>query len=169
MNTRYDSVARLLHWAMAALILTALGLGLLHDALKPMNVMPLHKSLGLSVLMLAVVRILWRLTHRAPPLPAHIPPAQRAATGAVHGLLYLLMLAMPMSGWATASAGKYPLSYFGLFAWPKLAVTKGSAAAGAAHQAHGVGGWLMLALVAGHIAAAIWHRMRRDGIMERML
>ena len=167
MNMRYDTVARALHWAMAALILLALALGMLHDALKPMNVMPLHKSLGLSVLVLAVVRIVWRMTHAAPPLPASLPPVQRALTAMVHGLLYLLMLAMPMSGWATASAGKYPLSYFGLLAVPKLAMSKPMGAI--AHQAHGVQGWLMLALLAGHIGAAIWHRGRRDGIMERML
>lgn len=165
----YDRVARALHWVMAALILTALPLGLLHDALKPRNVMPLHKSLGITVLALAVLRILWRLSHAAPPLPASIAPAQRMAAGAVHGLLYLLMLAMPMSGWAVASMGKYPLSWFGLVALPKLPLVKGTPLGDMIRLGHTIGGWLMLALLVGHVAAALWHHFRlKDNVLQRM-
>lgn len=167
---RYDAVARALHWAIAVLILVNLPLGLLHDALKPVNVMPMHKSLGLTVLVLSVVRIVWRLLHPAPPLPGRLSMAQRSAATTVQGLLYILMLALPLSGWIFTSAGKYPLRIFNLFNWPKLALEKGSALEHLAHSGHAFGSWAMLILVVGHAGAALWHQFcLRDGIFRRML
>lgn len=169
MAERYGTGARAFHWVIALVILVVLPLGLLHDALKPLNVMPLHKGLGLTLLLLAPARLLWRLTHRLvfPPLPNAL--MERAA-GVVHGLLYLLILVLPLTGWIIASAGTYPLKLLGVIDWPKLAVAKGDPILGPAHEVHELGGWLLLVLLAAHIGAALWHHFRlRDGVLRRML
>lgn len=167
--TRYGGGARALHWITAAVIFVVLPLGLLHDALKPFNVMPLHKGLGLTLLLVGPARILWRVTHRTVFPPLASPLLERAAA-AVHGLLYLLILAMPLSGWVIASAGTYPLRLLGVVAWPKLAVAKGDAILGLAHEIHELGGWLLLGLIAVHAGAALWHHLHlRDGVLRRML
>jgi len=170
-NDRYNAGARALHWTIAVLILANLASGLLHDALEGVvAVMPVHKAIGLTVLVLSLVRLGWRMAWKAPPYPASMGRGEIALAHAVHGLLYAFMIAMPLSGWIMASAGKYPLSWFGLFDWPKLAVTKGSTLYEVGHGFHGTGGWILLALALGHVAAALRHRfVLRDGVLRRML
>ncbi|GGZ05312.1 cytochrome b [Novosphingobium colocasiae] len=168
---RYNAVARLLHWLIAAMIAINLATGLLHDPLeKLIRLMPFHKALGLTVLVLSCARLGWRLAWTAPPTLPGMGAAEIAAARGVHVVLYALMIAMPLSGWIMSSASTYPLSWFGLFAVPKLAVAKGSALAGFAHEFHELGGWIMLALVAGHALAALRHHfILRDGVLRRML
>ncbi|MFN3991104.1 MAG: cytochrome b [Erythrobacter sp.] len=168
---RYDRVARLLHWVMAALVIGNLAGGLLHDALKDtINLIPLHKSLGLTVLALTCVRIAWRFTWQHPPYPPAMPQWQIAAAKAVQAVFYGLMLAMPLSGWVMASAGKYPLSWFGLVEVPKFAVAKESALYLASRQGHEVLGWLFAGLIVLHIAAALRHHLiLKDRVLERMM
>ncbi|HEY6870736.1 MAG TPA: cytochrome b/b6 domain-containing protein [Novosphingobium sp.] len=166
---RYGAGARVFHWVVALVILVVLPLGLLSDALKPLNVMPLHKGLGLTLLLLAPLRLAWRVTHRIAFPPLDNPLLERAA-GAVHALLYLLIVIMPLSGWVIASAGTYPLRLLGVIDWPKLAVAKGDPILGAAREVHELGGWALLALLAAHIGAALWHHLHlRDGVLRRML
>lgn len=163
-SPRYNAGARTLHWTIAVLILANLASGLLHVAI------PVHKAIGLTVLVLSLARLALRRTWKAPPYPASMSRAEVGAAHGVHAVLYLFMIAMPLTGWIIASAGKYPLTWFGLFAWPKLAVVKGSAVEGIGHQFHEFGGWLLLALVAGHIAAALRHHfVLKDRVLRRML
>jgi cytochrome b561 len=167
----YNRVARWLHWTIAVLIIANLVIGIFHDGLgKAFPAMPIHKSIGMLVLVLSLVRLGWRLTHPAPPLPASV---SRIETGLAHGfhwLLYALMIVMPMSGWIFSSAGKYPLGFFGLFEIPKFALTKADPIVGLAHEGHEVLGYAMAALVVGHIAAALRHHfLLKDGVLRRML
>ncbi|WP_159976958.1 MULTISPECIES: cytochrome b [unclassified Novosphingobium] len=170
-NNRYNAGARMLHWAIAVLILANLATGLLHDALEGVvAVMPVHKAVGLTVLVLSLARLGWRMCWKAPAYPGSMSGTEIAAAHILHALLYVLMIAMPLSGWIMSSAGKYPLSWFGLFDWPKLAVTKGSTLYEIGHSFHGIGGWTLLALVLGHVAAALRHQfLLRDAVLRRML
>ncbi|GAB4481749.1 MAG: cytochrome b [Erythrobacter tepidarius] len=167
---RYSRVARLLHWIIAVLILGNLAGGLLHDALEDViNLMPLHKASGMTVLALSLVRIAWRFTWRAPPHPAGMSGLEVLAAKATHVLFYVLMLAMPVTGWIMASAGKYPLSWFGLFDLPKLPVTRGSALYEIGHEGHELLGWMLLALVVLHVGAALRHHfILKDNVLRRM-
>ncbi len=166
---RYTRVAMGLHWVIAALIVVNLVIGLLHEPFPAVRaLMPAHKAIGVTVLALTLARIGWRLTHRAPPLPATVTPWQRGAAQRAHVGRYLLMLALPLTGWALVSGGeRRPLSWFGLFPLPYLPVSP--AAADAADNAHGLLGWLALALLAVHAGAALYHRLLlRDGVLGRM-
>lgn len=167
---RYNRTARALHWSIAVLVIANLAGGLLHDALEDVvNLIPAHKAVGMTVLALTLVRIGWRVTWRAPAYPGTMSRAAIGAAHALHAAFYALLLAMPLSGWIIASAGKYPLTWFGLFAIPKLAVTRGDPAYLVGHEAHEVLGWLFLALVLVHVAAALRHHfVLRDGVLARM-
>lgn len=165
---RYSTVAIWFHWTIAALVVANLATGLLHESLLR-GTMPVHKAIGLTVLALTAGRVAWRLAHRPPPLPAHTPAWERGAAHATHWALYLLMVAMPVTGWLMVSGGgtRRPLSWFGLFDLPYLPVGETAGAAGA--NAHGLLGWLMLALVVLHVAAALRHHfVLKDGILPRM-
>lgn len=165
---RYSAVAMWLHWIIAALIIANLAIGLLHDSLLK-GTMPAHKAIGMTVLALTAVRVAWRLAHRPPPLPAHLPALERRAAHAAHWLLYALMILMPLTGWMMVSgtATRRPFSWFGLFDLPFLPISP--AAGGIGHDAHGILGWIMLALVVLHVGAALRHRLvLRDGVLGRM-
>jgi cytochrome b561 len=169
-DVKYNLGARTLHWVLAILVIVNLALGLLHDPLEHVvQLIPLHKSLGLTVLIVTLIRIGWRLASKRPAWPDSISVFERVIAKATHALLYVLMLAMPLTGWIFSSAGKYPLAWFGI-PWPKLPVTKDGPFAGPAHEAHELLGWLMLALVVLHIAAALRHHfLLKDGMLRRML
>ena len=169
---RYSRGAIWFHWIIALLVIVNLAIGLLHESLFEgvKGVIPLHKSLGLTVLVLTVARIAWRFGHRPPPHPPTMIAWERLAANAAHFLLYALMLALPLTGWAMSSGGPTPrpLTWFGLFNVPYLPV---SAAAGdAAHNAHGLLGWVMLALIVLHIGAALRHHfILHDAILARLV
>ncbi|MFC3579697.1 cytochrome b [Sphingomonas hylomeconis] len=169
---RYNRVAIWFHWSIALLVLANLALGLLHESLFEglRWVMPIHKSIGLTVLALTLGRIAWRLTHRAPAHPSTMPAWERTAAGTTHFLFYVLMLALPLSGWAmvSGSAKRRPLDFFGLFDVPYLPV--GPSVGSAAGNAHGLLGWVMLALVLLHVGAALRHHfLLRDGVLAGMV
>jgi len=167
---RYNRGARALHWAIAVLVIANLFSGLLNDALEDtIRLIPTHKAIGMTILALTLVRIAWRFTWRHPPFPATVQPWEALAARGVQGVFYALMLAMPLSGWIMASAGKYPLSWFGLVDLPKLAVTREDMAYLVGREAHGILGWLMLALVALHVGAALRHHfILNDQVLRRM-
>lgn len=168
---RYSLVARTLHWVMAILILFNLWLGLFHESLPgAWKVMPVHKSVGLTVLALTIARLLWRVAHRPPPMPAAMPGWEKAAANVTHGLFYAFMLLVPLSGWIMSSPGDRPLNWFFLFDVPKFAVAKGDAIVGIAHEGHEIMGYAWAALIVLHIAAALRHHfVLKDGVMRRML
>lgn len=182
-RTRYDSVAMTLHWLIALAVFLNIGLGLYMgdlprgDVMKPV-IVGLHMSIGLSVLVLALVRIVWRLAHSIPDLPADMPPWQKALARTVEFLLYVLTIAIPLAGWLMISAGPHAhdVNFFGLFIWPHIGPMANIAAENAhsVHEAfeeiHVVLAWTLAGLAALHIAAAIYHkRIRRDDVLKSML
>ncbi len=167
-TARYSTVAIWFHWTIALLVIANLAIGLLHESLLK-GTMPLHKSIGITVLALTVGRIVWRLMHRPPVLPAHTPKWEKGLAHATHWTLYALLLVMPLSGWMMISGGatRRPFLWFGLFDLPYLPVSK--AAGDIGHNAHGLLGWVMLALVVLHIGAALRHHfLLRDQVLVRM-
>src|SRR5690348_9851871 len=172
-DARWGSVAQAFHWLIAALIVVqgAIGLTMVELGTTPtkVRVFALHKSIGLTVLALVLLRLAWRLTQRAPrevPMPAW----QRAAARLSHFLLYVLILALPFSGWLFNSAANFPLEWFGLFHVPSLTRGLDPVLKAFALRAHVVLFWVLFAIVAIHVAAALWHHYRqRDDVLLRML
>lgn len=168
---RYNGVARAFHAAIAALVVFNLVSGIGGEAIeKWWNPYPLHKGTGMVILVLSLARVGWRFTSAMPSWPDTMGSLQRLAAKATHAALYVLMLVLPVTGWIMSSANsKYPISVWGLFEWPKLGVTKGSALAEAAHEGHEILSFLMAGLVMLHIAAALHHHfIIKDNILRRM-
>ena len=167
---RYTRVAITLHWVIAAAIAFNLWLGLGHDALpRNWQVMPVHKAVGITILALTLVRIGWRSTHPVPAPPRDIPVWQQRAASATHVLFYVLLLAIPLTGWAMSSGpNPRPLTWFGLVDIPYLPVSE--RVGGLGHDAHGVLAWAMIALIVLHVAAALRHHFGlRDDVLARMI
>ena len=169
-TTRYTRTARWLHWAMAAMILAMLFVGVCMVASlehRPWLV-DLHRPLGLLVLVLAVLRLWHRRRHPPPPLPDDLPALQAFAARASHGLLYALMFAMPLLGWAMSSAGGYPVTLPGGAVLPGV-LPQDPALYTALRSAHGVLGYAFFAVILAHVAGALHHAwVRRDGVFEAM-
>lgn len=177
-TARYDRVQVILHWLVAAIIIFMIGLGLYMVQLPKQSELPpgeesvrafyflLHKSLGLTAALLIVLRLGWRLTHRAPSLPDSIPKWQKMASAAVHGLLYLLMIGMPLSGYLQSMYSKYPTYFWGI-ELPRLAEAD-EAARSQFTDIHVILAYVLIALVLVHIAAAIKHRLEGTDITARM-
>jgi cytochrome b561 len=126
----------------------------------------LHKSIGITLAALVVLRLLWRLGHPGPSLPGTLPRMQRIAAAGTHWALYACMLVMPLSGYLGSSFSKYPIKYFGNalphwgWDWP--------AAKAFLSNVHLAAAWLLAALIAVHVVAALRHALRRDGLFSRM-
>jgi cytochrome b561 len=168
---RYSTGAIWFHWVIAALVVFNIVVGLFHEGVPALRaLMGAHKAAGITVLVLTLARIAWRLAHRPPPLPAQLPAWEIAAARLVRGAFYVLLLAMPLSGWIMVSASTHPrpLSWFGLFGMPLLPV---SHAAGApAGTTHAVLGYLFAALVVLHVAAALRHHfLLRNPVLGRVI
>lgn len=172
---RYSRGAIALHWIIALLIvLNFVVAWLAEDAPKEdaAVMMGNHKAIGITILALTVARIVWRLTHKAPPLLESLKAWEAALAKVTHGLFYLLMIAIPVAGWGLASAygkGK-PVSMFGLFDVPALPVGHDKATVGMFHDLHEVTATLMLVLFVLHVGAALKHQfLDKDGTLARML
>jgi len=172
-EARYDSTLRILHWAMAAIIFAAIALGVV-AAFLPRGVSPrvelltIHKSLGMTALVLVVVRVAWRLSVGAPPYAAALGAFSRLGANAAHLALYALMVAMPVTGYVNSIAGGHPASAFGLFDWPALIARDDTLAHRASFAHYGLA-WAIGAVLALHLAAVAWHVwVRRDDVFARM-
>ena len=170
---RYGRVAILLHWLAAALIVAGAGLGLtmIDLPLSPakLRYYAWHKWLGITVFLVAVVRLVWRTIAPPPPFPASMKAAQARTARAVHWMLYGLMLAIPVSGWIYSSATGVSVSYLNLVPLPNL-VPKDKALASALLAVHQSLNAVLAAVVLLHVAAAVKHQwIDRDGVMSRML
>jgi cytochrome b561 len=166
-------MAMSLHWVMALLVfgLFALGWVAVSLPLSPLKLTMFHwhKSLGLLALVLVVVRILWRLFDRPPGPVAGLEGWERAAARAAHLLLYVLMVAMPLSGWLINSAANFPFKPFGLFPLPDL-VAPDKALQEDLQTLHLTGFWLLAALLMLHLGAALRHHfVKRNLVLRRML
>lgn len=171
--TRYTSTAMALHWLMALLIFSAFPLGLyVHElALSPLKLklISYHKWLGVTIFLLTMVRIAWRVMHTPPPLAATIPLWQQRAAHVLHLLLYALLFAIPLSGWLMSSAKGFPVVYLGLVQLPDL-VSKDKLLGDLLAEVHETLNFGLLALVGMHVAAALKHHfIERDDTLLRML
>lgn len=171
----YTGTAIALHWLVAAVVACgfAVGLYMVDLPFSPgkLSTYSYHKWIGVSAFTLIVLRLAWRLGHPPPPLPAGMPAWQRAASGAVHALLYLLLLAIPVTGWLYSSAAGVPTVPFGLAALqlPDL-LAKDKALADTLRFVHRSLNYSLAVLVAVHVAAAVGHQLLDDhGILARML
>jgi cytochrome b561 len=161
-----------LHWVVAALVLGMIAFGWLMQAIAKDPVGPranafnLHKSIGLTVLLLMLARVAWRATHRAPQLPP-MPVWQARTARAVHMLLYVCLFVQPLTGYLGSAYSGYPVKMFGLVlpAWaPKSVAIKDGMSV-----AHLVNSWVLVAALALHLAGALKHALvDRDGLLGRM-
>lgn len=172
-TARYDATLRILHWAIAAIIVAAIGLGVAAWFMQPgtpvrVELLTVHKSLGMTALILVLLRVLWRLSVGAPAYSAALGPLSRFGAHVVHVALYALMIAMPVSGYLDSVAGGHDAPWFGLFAFP-AAVGKNPALSHSAGFAHYSLAWAIGAALALHLAGAAWHAwVKRDGVFARM-
>lgn len=167
----YNRGARLLHWLIALLVIANLMIGMFHGALEGVvRLIPVHKSIGMTVLALSVIRIFWRFTWTHPPYPATVTRWEAFTARLVQAVFYGLIIIMPLTGWIMASAGKYPLNWFGLMDLPKFAISKTDTVYLVGREAHGILGLLFAALVILHVAAALRHHfLLKDGVLQRMI
>jgi cytochrome b561 len=170
---RYTAVAQLLHWTIAALIVTQFALAWTADDLplgmRKLALLARHKSFGMTVLMLAIVRLLWRLANRPPELPAAMTPIERGLARLTHAAFYVLLFAMPLTGWTMSSAKNYSVSWFGLFTWPNL-IGPNEAAFSFLKSTHDILSDALFAIAVLHILAALKHHFwNRDDVLIRML
>jgi cytochrome b561 len=171
-HPHYGTTAKLLHWVIVALLAVQYPIGWLmpdiHRGQAPGAAMTFHISFGIVILVLIVVRLIWRLTHPVAP-ESSLPPWQRLASEAVHWMLYVLVLATTVSGWVFASFRGWAVSLFYMMPLPML--TSDNAAAGKAIDGlHQTAEWSLLVLICLHVAAALTHLfIYRDQVMQRML
>ncbi|MEZ5461016.1 cytochrome b [Dokdonella sp.] len=171
-DQRFGSVAQSLHWLMAIAIIGNGILGwIMHEmplGMDKLNTYAVHKSIGLTVLALLLLRISWKLFDRRPP-DEPMPRWQRLAAHATHGVLYVLMLVIPLSGWFYNSVRGYPLQWFKWFNLPAL-TEKNEDLVSIAHLVHESLFWVLLGVLAAHVGGALLHHFReRDNTLLRML
>jgi cytochrome b561 len=169
---QWGTASRWLHWAFAVGLAVMVGLGLwmtdLPTGLRKVRYYSLHKSIGLTLLALVVIRLLWRLAERRPELPP-MRLWQRRAAELVHFCLYALMFLIPLSGWLYNSLAGFPLQWFHLLNLPSLHAAD-PALKPIARDLHETLAWVLVALVAGHAAAALKHHfVDRDWTLHLML
>jgi cytochrome b561 len=169
---RYSNPAIVLHWLVALLIFVTFPLGLYMADLplspEKLQLFSYHKWIGVTVFMLAGLRAVWRLTHTPPPLPASVAIWQRRASAVVHGLLYLLILVIPLSGWLMSSAKGVQTVWFGVLPLPDL-LAKNKALGEQLGEIHETLNYVMLVLVVLHLAAALQHHFfERQPFLQRM-
>jgi cytochrome b561 len=171
-TARWGSVAQFLHWLIVALIITQVTLALtaaqLHGMAK-LATLARHKSVGITILMLAVVRLGWRLINPTPPLPLTLKPYERFLANFTHAALYLLIFALPLTGWVMSSARGFPVSWFNQFQLPDL-VTKNRALYEAMQETHEALAWTLGAVALLHLLGALKHHfVLKDTVLRRML
>ncbi|MBW8785546.1 MAG: cytochrome b [Novosphingobium sp.] len=167
---RYNRGARLFHMVIAVLVIANIALGLLHDPLEhTINLIAPHKSIGVTILVLSVLRLFWRFRWRTPDYRVPLTRGTLILSRAVHWSFYGLMIVLPLTGWLFTSVAKRPTTWFGLFRLPPLPVHKGDPIVDLSHQGHTLLGYAMAALVVLHVAAALRHQfILKDGLLRRM-
>jgi cytochrome b561 len=168
---RFTPLQRLLHWLMAVCILTMLfiGVGMVSTTMpKYLTLVSIHKPLGISILVLALIRLAVRLRYGAPALPANLPEPMKLAAQVSHYALYVLMIGMPLLGWGMLSAAAYPVVLFGGVHLPAI-LPQSDRLHTLLWDAHFYLAFAFFALVLMHVAAALFHALiRRDGVFDAM-
>lgn len=177
-DARYNQGQIVLHWSIAAMIFFMLGLGLWMIGLPKESELPpgeesmrafwflLHKSMGITIAGFIVLRIVWRITHAAPPLPSSVPTWQQRLSGLVHFLLYGLMVAMPVTGYLQSMYSKYDTKFWGL-TLPRLAEAD-VVARETFNDIHQVLAYLFIVTLILHVGAALQHRLKDRAVTRRM-
>lgn len=168
---RYTPVAMALHWLLALMLIGTFGVGLymadLPNSLAKLKIYNWHKWAGITILLLSVLRLVWRATHRPPP-DVPMPAWQASAAHWTHRLLYVLFFAVPLAGWAYSSAAGFPVVLFGVIPLPDL-VGPDKELAKLIKPWHELLAFGMAGLVVLHVAGAIKHHfIDRDGLLNRM-
>ena len=180
-GARYSRVAMALHWTIAVLILLQIGLGWYMNKVLPdhspaqQNIVHLHISIGLTTLLFVLARIIWRLTHRPPAPAAGLATWERLLASAIHGLLYVLMLALPLTGWAMVSVRKTAAFTMWGIPWPHFPGVAALAGANPKPLHEAIQSvhtdwlvWIILASLALHVAGAIKHQFDGHPVLRRM-
>jgi cytochrome b561 len=170
---RYGAVAQAFHWLIAALIFTMLGLGYYMEDLplgtRKLQLYGIHKSIGITIAMLAALRLVWRLLHPPPPLPGSLKSWERRAAGVVHALLYLMLFVQPLIGFLQSNAANFPVVWWGFLPLPPL-IGPDQPLSETLLGVHAAGGNLLAVLVIVHVAAALRHHfVLKDDVLRRML
>ena len=172
-GTKYTLTAQAFHWITAALMFAVLPIAWVMVSMPRTSasrepLFDLHRSIGLTILAIVIVRLLWRATHQAPPLHP-LPRLEAAAAWLSHWLLYAVLVGMPVTGYLLTAAGGRGVKYFWLLELPGL--PRNDALRQTAAWLHvAIGQWAVYVLIVLHIAATVWHvAVRRDGVLERML
>ncbi|MDA1117567.1 MAG: cytochrome b [Proteobacteria bacterium] len=173
MRDRYTNVAIALHWILALGILAQIGLGYFLDNVPRGSPersawVNFHKSIGITLAALIILRLAWRLTHMPPPLPVAMPAWELVAARANHALLYVCMVGMPLTGYVATNFSKFGIKYFGLVTLPPWGIDDKQIYA-AFNGAHKILALVFVALILLHVAAALKHALwERDGLLRRM-
>lgn len=172
-HERYGAVAQSLHWAIVALVAVQLVLGVtgadLPVGMERLITLSRHKSLGMTILALMILRLVWRLINPVPNLPPQLPRLEQRLARSAHWLLYALLLFMPVVGWISSSASNLTVSWFGVFTFPDLVETDKTLAASAKTLHRGMA-WLLITIVSLHALAALRHHfLLKDTVLLRML
>jgi cytochrome b561 len=170
---RWGHVSQFLHWLIVALIIVQVTLGNIASDLpvgvKKLAMFARHKSVGITILGLAVLRLLWRWLNPTPALPTTLKPYERTLAGLTHFGLYLLLFAMPLTGWMMTSARGFPVSWFGFWQLPDF-VPKNDTLYNVMKETHDTLALLLYAIVFVHVAAALKHHfLLKDNVLRRML
>ena len=173
MSSHYTTTAKSLHWLMAVLFFGMLGLGFYMQGLplspEKLKLYSWHKWIGVTVFLLALIRITWRVTHQPPALPQNMPRLMQVAAHAGHHMLYMLMFLIPLSGWLMSSAKGFQTVWFGILPIPDL-LQKNKELGDLLLIVHVSLNYLFIAVLVGHIGAALKHHfIDKDDILTRML
>jgi cytochrome b561 len=173
MSAHYTKTAKGLHWLMAVLFFGMLGLGFYMQGLPlspdKLKLYSWHKWVGVTVFLLALFRIAWRVTHQPPALPSSMPRLMQIAAHAGHHMLYMLMFLIPLSGWLMSSAKGFQTVWFGILPIPDL-IEKNKLLGDLLQTVHVSLNYLFIAVLIGHIGAALKHHfIDKDDILTRML
>jgi len=172
-TARWGILAQSLHWIVVALVITQFVLARIsHNlplGLEKLAMLARHKSVGITILGLALIRLLWRWMNPTPELPDTLKPYERALAKLTHGGLYVLMFAMPITGWIMSSARNFPVSWFSLVQLPDL-VAPNRPLYDALHETHEILAWVLGSIALLHAAAALKHHfVLKDHVLRRML
>jgi cytochrome b561 len=170
---KYGAMSMLFHWLLAVMITLALALGWYMADLpfspQRVKLFNWHKWLGMTIMLVAALRLLWRLRHPVPSLPKTMAKWEVTLAHVSHAVMYILFFAVPLLGWARSSAAGFPIVYLGLVPLPDL-VGKDKALAASLTEAHAIGAYLFAALIVLHVVAAIKHAViDKDGVLSRMI
>lgn len=177
MVTRYSKVAITLHWLIALLIIGQFAGGKIMMAMEgsplKFELFQLHKSFGIIILLLSLLRLMWRLTHKAPPLPETMPKHEKLAAKISHIGFYGLMIGIPLAGWAMVSAAPIRITtkIFKVVKWPDMPfIARSENLEKTFSQAHEIMSTLIIVLLLIHIGAAFKHHFKdKDDVMTRMV